>query len=1379
MNASSKSTALTDLLTYLQEVSVLGGRDRLDFRSRDGEAAHLWLSDMVAGKTSSVSELTTGGWTSFGLPRTDGSQEEIHCYRVLSKMLDKARDVTRVAEVRFGVGILGKKGESRNAFYPMISCAAELVLNAQDGIEVKIDGGDWRTESRALTTDLTGKTTTELARIKEQVSELEVQDTISGELQKLKKVLSRNFSVQAISVNFDPIDEQPGNTSETGTVYFSPVLYLQEGRDSEYGKFIGQMLDRLGADEELDLPLLRRVVKGYQEFSEREEGIVASLNYLPQPTSREQRRIAEEIGLHELILVQGPPGTGKSYAIANLLGPLLMSGQRVLVTAEREQALGAIFNQVPEPLQPFVFLTSTKSTTLRSGRAILRMLDNFDKAKEERLQRHKLAEIERLDKEKEKLLKGLRADPLRANITLNDDYAGELQNLTERLGEEKKRFSWFKDEVTDIDKYPAERVMSFVAWQAVVNELRVEEFDGAKVIVPNLALLPDPEELRIYRNLRDNYDKIYHGRTSLPIPGVTSEQVKTKLNRIREWHISIPSHRWSVAAGRSLGDPTSPWRQLAQDTEEYLKMIDLLSPEETFRDYDVEIDYTIEGDDASEDIPLHLRSRPKSTDQFDLKTLQANLTEFVSLFGNNDKISLMARLGALKRFKRLAYLLEVVKLDGKTGDTKTHFVIALRHTELLIWLERLDDRWGEYVIYEIDDAARLRAYRKRSQVLISMIERYEKFSQDLSALERWYGKPQGYFYEVEGLGKLETAYAALTAREETAKAHDKIVRGLEELRRYEGANDHVDKAIRCLDETDLPAYLNSYPRFKELDRLKVRHDQQLTLEKKLGPYFLKTMAHFRAKPQPFKPVDEVEAAISNGHAIVALDSLCNSKESGPLRELRGLEDLRLKHVTQYVTASVKLRFVNGLRSLALFKSNLKLWLKSEEDGGRKKKGRANQETSDIAFEYILADLPCLAMTVAEVTKRLHPEPALFDVLIVDEASQLNVAALSMLYLAKRAVIIGDDKQISPQHSFVRNAAFEEVQHLVSALPQRAFFRKGNSFFDHVKLVADRDIQLREHFRCQPEIIAFSDAICYRGEDEETGLLPLRQAPKKRLPPLKTDYVSDATIDDKRRNKREAKRLVEYLEQLIGTLAYIGKTVGVVTLLGDHQHRLIEKLISQSGISPRDKEDRRLKVGKPADFQGDERDVILLSLVTAPNKSSTISWTPTFTQRFNVAMSRARDQVVLFHSRTLSELPTGNLQQKLLSHCQDYKIERSLSKEDLPVQENDRVLPPGFRSVLQFDVAQHLFNNGYALLLDYRLGSLVIDLVVERSDGKRIALYCLDPLAYHDAELRERLVEQQLILQRVEWKVHEVNGCHFGHNSGAVMERVIDFIEETG
>lgn len=84
LNTPPTNPALNDLLTYLQKVSVLGGRDRLDFRRRGSGPAHLWLPEMVAGKAASVAELTTGGWTSFDLPGVRDVTDPVRlCYDTL------------------------------------------------------------------------------------------------------------------------------------------------------------------------------------------------------------------------------------------------------------------------------------------------------------------------------------------------------------------------------------------------------------------------------------------------------------------------------------------------------------------------------------------------------------------------------------------------------------------------------------------------------------------------------------------------------------------------------------------------------------------------------------------------------------------------------------------------------------------------------------------------------------------------------------------------------------------------------------------------------------------------------------------------------------------------------------------------------------------------------------------------------------------------------------------------------------------------------------------------------------------------------------------------------------------------------------------------
>lgn len=1369
LNAKPDTSAILDLLTYLQRVSVLGGRDRLDLRA-GVEATHLWLPDLAAGGSNFVPELLAEGWASFSAP---GHNEgfAVTSYRTLYRMLEKARDVSQFSEVRFGVGVYGEQGEKGSICYPLFSCPATLELDQRSNISVSLKGGEqWRAEQRILTE----KRLPQAAEMEQGLLRLETSDRMVNDLQSLRSLLLASLPPQG-RLSFSPGDEPPGSFTQEGGVFFAPVLYLQHGRETDYGKFIGQMIDRLIVDASADIPLMRQVVKGYGAAPLPDEGATELHRFLPLPTNEGQSRIAAEVSRETLLLVQGPPGTGKSYAIANLLGPLLMNRQRVLITAERGQALEAIYDKVPEGLRPFVFLCSTKEATLKSGRALLRLLEKFDRLRDTRIQRVKMAEIERYDEERTKLVTQLEADQLHRMIDLGGGYSGRLSELVDRLRADRLRFSWLRDDATGLLTGDGAQVQGFVEWQGLVNRLRRVAFDGSRTVVPHLESLPTPELLREYRDRRRDYEAAQKGTVLRPQAGITSGQVADKLKRLRDWHTQIPQHRWAVSAAWELGDPTSKWHQIEKDTDSCLAGLALLDPEALLGSTTVTFrPSTPEASDAVVP-PLHLRPRLNELSVTELRQLIKDLEELLILYGERLRLGWMDRkIWASGTLQRLNYLFKEVSIDGRVGDERTHLERVLRYAKVLVGLARLDDCWGAYRVYEIQPEQKLNAYKSRARHLSTLLESYPAVGRDRKDLERWFRVPQGRFGDGPGLETVETALWVLKIREKIGEAEQLIQAGLDELRRYDSNISYIADAVDNLVAADVPGYLNTYEKLTKLADYQADYQQQLKLEGGLSEYLPKTLAHFKAKVVGLKGAAEVRLALQYVRARSVLDELCSAGTVGPLRELRQLDDHRLRQVEHYLTATGRLNFIDSLANQGLFKAKLRLWLAGEER--KQKAGSAGALASADAFAYISDYLPCLAMTVGDVTKRLFPRPELFDVLIVDEASQLSAAALSMLYLAKKAVVIGDDKQISPTNSFVRNTAFTEIQHLVAGLPQGAYFQKGSSFFDHVKLVASREIQLREHFRCQPEIIAFSDEICYRGADDSIGLLPLRQAERGRLLPLRTQYVGDATIDDKKRNEREAEAIVARILDLVGDSAYAGRSLGVITLLGDHQHRLISRLLDKSGLPSIDRAARKLKVGKPADFQGDERDVVLLSLVTAPNKVSTIPWTSTFTQRFNVAVSRAKDQVILFHSRTMAELPSGKLPQRLLSHCENYQLERVLGKEDLPEQQDERVLPAGFRSHLQFDLAQMLFKRSYSLLRDYRLGSLVIDLVIERSDGLRVAIFCLDPDEYTDEDTREALVAQQLILQRVGWLVYVVNGCHFAHNGEAVVEGLVDFVE---
>jgi superfamily I DNA and/or RNA helicase len=174
---------------------------------------------------------------------------------------------------------------------------------------------------------------------------------------------------------------------------------------------------------------------------------------------------------------------------------------------------------------------------------------------------------------------------------------------------------------------------------------------------------------------------------------------------------------------------------------------------------------------------------------------------------------------------------------------------------------------------------------------------------------------------------------------------------------------------------------------------------------------------------------------------------------------------------------------------------------------------------------------------------------------------------------------------------------------------------------------------------RPEIIAFSNTLCYQGNP----LIPLRQVGKNRLEPLKRTYLPHG-IRTGDINDAEAHAIVDAIATCHEDPAYDESDFGVICLQGDMQGARIEQFLLDR-LGPDVFTKRRLRCGNPHVFQGDERDVMFLSMVAAPNARQQSLTTTMYEQRFNVAMSRARDQAWLFHSIQEDELGANCLRRR--------------------------------------------------------------------------------------------------------------------------------------
>src|SRR5258705_8928505 len=321
----------------------------------------------------------------------------------------------------------------------------------------------------------------------------------------------------------------------------------------------------------------------------------------------------------------------------------------------------------------------------------------------------------------------------------------------------------------------------------------------------------------------------------------------------------------------------------------------------------------------------------------------------------------------------------------------------------------------------------------------------------------------------------------------------------------------------------------------------------------------------------------------------------------------------------------------------------------------------------------LGAVPVWVMPLSRVVENFDPRTTRFDVVIIDEASQSDVMALVALYLGKTVLVVGDHEQVSPSAvgqdlGVIQNLIFQYLR----GIPNSDLYDGQISIYDLARQSFGGTTCLVEHFRCVPEIIQFSNLISY-----DYRIKPLRDASRVRLRPHTIAYRVSGSSRDGKVNRQEALATASLLVAAIEQPEYKKNdaaqptSFGVVSLVGDEQAIEIDNLV-RAHVSPDRYELHRVLCGNAAQFQGDERDVVFISLVdTAERGSLSLRDQELFKQRFNVAASRARDQMWIVHSLSPnSELKPDDLRPQLIEHTEDAALlMRALGEKEERTQSN--------------------------------------------------------------------------------------------------------------
>ena len=313
--------------------------------------------------------------------------------------------------------------------------------------------------------------------------------------------------------------------------------------------------------------------------------------------------------------------------------------------------------------------------------------------------------------------------------------------------------------------------------------------------------------------------------------------------------------------------------------------------------------------------------------------------------------------------------------------------------------------------------------------------------------------------------------------------------------------------------------------------------------------------------------------------------------------------------------------------------------------------------------------------------------------------------------------------------------------------------------------------LREHFRCLPDIIGYSNKLSYNG-----NIRPLRDVSGDLPMPAVVEYRVDGhrTGDV---NEAEAKAVVALLKACIEQDEYARNhedkiaTFGVVVLMGESQARYIERLLFRV-LDPDEITTRRIVCGSPSQFQGDERDVMFLSMVYQGNDDSgplPMLGKTEAKQRFNVAASRAKNQMWLVHSLDKgTDLQPDDIRRVLIEHIRDPKAAERANEAAKRLAE----------SPFEMDVLDCLTRAGYRVVGQWKVGAYRIDMVVVGDNGQRLAVECDGERSHGQAKLEHDML-RQADLERLGWRFVRIRGFDFYRQPNVAMRPIFQRLKTLG
>lgn len=1182
------------------------------------------------------------------------------------------------------------------------------------------------------------------------------------------------------------------NTHYRLLLYRNPCYILRKRMDGT-GKAIEQIIETVEETGDVPAPIHDIVCGGKidvpedtAELSVQEQ--LASVGgesvdiLLSKEANREQLEIARRIEQYNAVLVQGPPGTGKTHTIANLLGHFLAQGKSVLVTSHTPKALGVLKEKVASGLQNLCvsMLNDSHEDMQRSIDSITDYMSNHTSYEVKK-------EMEQLGLERQQVIQELAETRKKLFAMIHQEcdcitYNGESVSPTQAAAfvqEHSEDLSYIPGIVHPYEPLP----LSF----AELTEL----YRSNEVISPEDESelqydLPNPEQLLSPSAFEQAYAQMTEAKKQL-------QQVMDETG----W--SIDASEQQIDAQIFGTDVQIPYISLSylSNLSDFSKNADTLEPWMIYAASD--------GNKGSsfrknwlrliEQITKTCEASEALAEQQFGKTIQISADRQVlipALQQLKNKYEQKGKIGKLDLLfnKSLEVALTGVSINGSKPSCADDCAFALTWLEVdemrkqcAAYWDDLMGRHGVCAFFDLDPYEPERIAQNHVPIIQKYLDWYRtehaQLIQNIDALHI----PSEVLFEQSAMDSDITATKKVLhaihhtlpllcrACDAAAIVHTvsadcaRTVQTLQIGTRL--SSELCQQAVSAIQQENPAAYRDA---FAVLESTSAKYASQKTRNmylKRLQPVAPQWADAIRDRVGihgSFTVPSDIEDAWKwKQYAVIVAEIIAQ-----PFDELQKNSlslSKRYREITaQYAEKCAWYHLLRRTEHDLDMKMALQGWVIAVRKIGKGTGKSAPMYRAEARKQMAKCQnaVPAWIMPMNKALETLHPRKNKFDIVIIDEASQSDISSLAILYMGKKLIIVGDDKQVSPMAVGVNIDQVKKLQqmYLDSNIPNAFLFEPKTSIYDVAKTVF-QPLMLREHFRCVPEIIGFSNWLSY-----DFKIKPLRDDSNSVLLPAVVNYrVADGRRIGKS-NPKEAQTIVALMQACMEQPEYEGKTFGVISLLGDDQVKKLQEEIDRN-FDAKTCAERHILCGNSSNFQGDERDVIFLSLVDCANGEGPVSKQgpgieDSTKKRYNVAASRAKDQLWVVHSLDQNtDLKSGDLRKQLIQ----YAIDPSLTERKMQQIEQRAESP------FEEAVAKYLAARGYHLVQQWKVGAYRLDMVVV-CGKKMVAIEC-DGERWHsgEAKIREDM-ERQTILERLGWRFIRIRGSEYYRDAQQTMQRVM-------